>query len=102
MWAGDETVAGICYFVPPIFMDANQTKPRVTNSFTLEPFTIDVFENSTPDVDEHRYLIGISMADEKGILRHTFAVCSCHAREFGQLLERAADCAERECESVNL
>jgi len=82
-------------FVPTIVMEANQSTVEILESFSLEPFFVDVLENSTTDVDEHRFSVGISVIGEDGKLACAFNVCSSHVRELAQTLERAANCAER-------
>ena len=86
-------------FVSFLFLRMDATlsaETSILKTLSFEQFEIHVIENPSRDLKDwerdHRCLIVITESDRKGEI----TLCSSHARELGELLEKAADYADRE------
>ena len=81
-------------------MDAKDLNPRTLKSLSIEGIVVDVFEN--PDLDDtdpdHRLLVCVRGLEDDGELDKMLSVCTCHARQFAAMLEKAADYVDFESE----
>ena len=84
-------------------MDAQENvATRVLGTFAATPIAVGVIENpdATPTNHEPQLVVRITVKDEAGDLDKMLTLCVCHAREFADLLEKAANYAESQADGA--